>query len=208
MFPLGTVLLPGMALPLHVFEPRYRELMRRVIEREIEPRFGVVLIERGLEVGGGDVRVSSGTVASIVDLAASPDGRYALFTVGTERIGIHEWLPDDPYPRALVRAWPDEPAGDEETGGGPDLARTATHRLESLLTLASRLGWGRQVPEIEPGTDLTTVSYRLADAAPLGALDRLRLLEAPGATARLGLLTELLEEAETLVRFRLANEED
>ena len=84
MFPLGTVLFPYATLPLHVFEPRYRLMTRHVLDGDHE--FGVVLIERGSEVGGGDVRFDVGTVARVVQIAEVPDGRYALVTVGVRRI--------------------------------------------------------------------------------------------------------------------------
>ena len=86
MFPLGTVLVPGAMLPLHVFEPRYRALVADCIAGE--PEFGVVLIERGSEVGGGDARFDVGTRARIVQIAELPDGRYALSTVGLRRIRV------------------------------------------------------------------------------------------------------------------------
>ena len=86
MFPLGAVLFPSMVLPLHVFEPRYRASTRDCLAGD--RRFGVVLIERGSEVGGGDVRFSVGTVAQIVEAAELPDGRFALGTVGVERIRV------------------------------------------------------------------------------------------------------------------------
>ena len=70
-----------------------------------------MLIERGQEVGGGDVRFGMGTVARIVQTAELPDGRWLLDAVGTERIHVTEWLPDDPYPLAMVEAVVDEPAG-------------------------------------------------------------------------------------------------
>src|SRR5438270_10838595 len=73
MFPLGTVLLPFAHLPLHIFEPRYRALVKDCLAGDGE--FGVVLIERGHEVGGGDVRFGVGTVAHIVQTAELPDGR-------------------------------------------------------------------------------------------------------------------------------------
>ena len=80
MFPLGTVLFPHAVLPLHVFEPRYRVMMRRCIDGDGE--FGVVLIERGSEVGGGDARFDVGTIARIVQAAELDDGRFAIATVG------------------------------------------------------------------------------------------------------------------------------
>ena len=82
MFPLGTVLFPNAPLPLHVFEPRYRELTETCLRGD--GRFGVVLIERGREVGGGDSRFSVGTVARIVEAARTPDGRYLLATEGVQ----------------------------------------------------------------------------------------------------------------------------
>ena len=105
MFPLGTVLLPSAVLPLHVFEPRYRQLVRDCLDRDGE--FGVVLIERGNEVGGGDNRTSVGTVARLVEAVPFGDGRWALAAVGTRRIRVRRWLEDDPYPRAEVEAWDD-----------------------------------------------------------------------------------------------------
>src|SRR5436305_2067376 len=100
MFPLGMVLLPTGVLPLHVFEPRYRELVRVCLDGGRE--FAVVLIERGSEVGGGDVRVDVGTRARITDARELPDGRWYLLTVGTARLVVRRWLPDEPYPRAEV----------------------------------------------------------------------------------------------------------
>ena len=107
MFPLGTVLFPYAVLPLHVFEPRYRVMTRRCLDGDGE--FGVVLIERGSEVGGGDVRFDVGTIARIVQAAELPDGRFALATVGLRRFRVVRWLTDDPYPQAEVDLF-EEPA--------------------------------------------------------------------------------------------------
>jgi ATP-dependent Lon protease len=97
MFPLGTALLPGAVLPLHVFEPRYRQMVHDIVSDSVDaPEFGVVMIERGREVGGGDTRTRVGTVARVVDMRALPDGRYALVAVGAERLQVKAWLPDDP----------------------------------------------------------------------------------------------------------------
>ena len=101
MFPLGTVLFPELPLLLHVFEPRYRALVRDSLESDHE--FGVVLITRGSEVGGGDQRASVGTVARIEGARPLPDGRWVLATRGRQRINVLRWLPEDPYPCAMVR---------------------------------------------------------------------------------------------------------
>src|ERR1700712_2036566 len=98
MFPLGTVLFPHAALPLHLFEDRYRAMAETCLRGA--GLFGVVLIERGFEVGGGDQRFAVGTVARIVEAAQTPDGRYLLATVGTERLRVKKWLDDEPFPRA------------------------------------------------------------------------------------------------------------
>ncbi len=102
MFPLGTVLYPQAMLPLHVFEPRYRIMMRHCLDTDNE--FGVVLIERGSEVGGGDARFPVGTLARIVQASQLDDGRYAIASVGLQRIRVVQWMPEDPYPLAEVDA--------------------------------------------------------------------------------------------------------
>ena len=108
MFPLGTVLFPHSVLPLHVFEPRYRTLTERCLADD--STFGVVLIERGSEVGGGEVRFDVGTATRILQAGRLDDGRYVLVTVGERRVRVRRWLPDDPYPLAEVETLTDLPA--------------------------------------------------------------------------------------------------
>ena len=69
----------------------------------------MVLIAAGREVGGGDTRSDVGALAHITECADFGDGRYRLRCVMAERIRVLEWHPDDPYPRAAVEVWPDEP---------------------------------------------------------------------------------------------------
>ena len=142
MFPLSSVLLPTMLLPLHVFEDRYRVMVDDVLRRD-PPEFGVVLIERGSEVGGGDVRTTVGCTARVLDAERSTDGRWALLCVGEHRLRVHEWLTDDPYPRARTERWPDpDPQG-------PSDERDALRVLAALrrvVALGSELG-GPSLPE-------------------------------------------------------------
>ena len=105
MFPLGMVLLPGGVLPLHVFEPRYRQMVIDCLQQDGDPEFGQALITHGSEAGGGDERAMVGTVAQMVQIEALDESRYALVAVGTRRIRITEWLPDDPYPVAEIVDW-------------------------------------------------------------------------------------------------------
>ena len=117
MFPLGSVLLPSMILPLHVFEDRYRQMVDDVLAAE-EPEFGVALIERGSEVGGGDIRAMTACVARILEAGRTEDGRWALVTTGMRRIRIRYWLDDEPYPRAVVEDWPDDDTTVRRGGAG------------------------------------------------------------------------------------------
>jgi uncharacterized protein len=198
MFPLGTVLLPGAYLPLHVFEPRYRELVRVCLEGT--PEFGVALIERGSEVGGGDHRVDAACVARIVEATGLDDGRWAIGTVGVRRVRVVQWLPDAPYPRAEVEAWPD----DEPTTGAAARCQVVAAELRRTLALAAELG----IP-VPPATfaideDPWLASYQLAALAPLGPLDQLALLAASGPDERLEHLHRLLEEEAAVLASRLA----
>jgi Lon protease-like protein len=177
MFPLSTVLFPGALLPLHVFEARYRTMLAECLR--VEPHeFGVVLIARGPEVGGGDERTDVGTVARIEALSRTDDGRYALVARGTKRFRVAQWLPDDPYPEAVVEELADEPEGQRAE------AAAAVRRIEALL---SELGSPVPDPPATPDTPL----WELCSRVPVNTLDRQRLLEARDTTARVTLLVEL-----------------
>lgn len=198
MFPLGRVLFPGAVLPLHVFEPRYRDLVHHCLGGD--PRFGVVLIERGREVGGGDTRFSTGTIARIVQAAKLPDGRFALVTVGTARVQVIEWLPDDPYPRAIVGPRAEAPAArpPDELIGRVWGALTRVHALRAELGLAA-------APIDGPsGDDVTAISYEAAVRAPIGPLDAQELLELDDPVERLERLAVVLEQEAEILRFRLS----
>ena len=171
MFPLGTVLVPSAGLPLHVFEPRYRALVHDCLAGDKE--FGVVLIERGSEVGGDDVRTDAGTVARIVEAQELPDGRWAIVAVGVRRLRVAAWLPDDPYPIAEVEDWPDPMPGD----GFADALADCTALLRRALGLAA-----------EAGDAAAPATVELADDPVLAELpgDRRRAARAlrPAAAAR------------------------
>jgi Lon protease-like protein len=202
MFPLGSVLLPGSLLPLHVFEPRYRQLVRDCLDGE--PEFGVTLIERGWEVGGGDVRTSIGTVARILEVLQLPDGRYGLTTVGTRRVRVRAWLADDPYPRADVEDWPDEADSRPTTA---EIEAVAA-RVRRVLALAAELGDTAPPVTTEISDDPVLASYHLCALSPLGPADRQDLLAAPGPAERVDLLDQLLDGIDDVLRFRLTGGAD
>ena len=207
MFPLGTVLLPGAVLPLHVFEPRYRQLVIDCLADDTgDPEFGVALIARGWEVGGGDERSDVGTVARMVRVEALEGGRYAIVAVGTRRIRVNAWLPDDPYPIADVDDWPDD---DVDQPGLRERIDDLTSRLREVLGLAAQLG---EAPaDVDLGMisdDPLVASYHLTALAPVGPADTYRLLCAPTPAARLDGLDSALDDAEAMLRFRLGGAPD
>ncbi len=199
MFPLGMVLVPGAVVPLHVFEPRYRALVRDVLDGDGE--FGVVLIERGSEVGGDDLRSSSGTVARVISADELPDGRWAVVAVGDRRLRVTEWLADDPYPRAVVEDWPDESA--DRSDRSDDRYEAVVAQLRMALALASELGDPVPPVDTELPDEPAAGCYAVVALAPFGALDRQRMLATPGTAERLALLeAEMAAQIDTL-RARL-----
>lgn len=195
MFPLGSVLFPTVVLPLHVFEPRYRALVEDCEAGDGE--FGVVLIERGNEVGGGDVRTDVGTVARILQVERFDDGRSAVAAVGVRRIRVLEWLLDDPYPRAEVEDF------GEPDGPPPDL--TAVDPLfRRALALAAELGEAAAPLDVSLSDDPVLATFQLAALAPLGPADRQAVLATAAADDRAQLLGERLADAVELLQARLA----
>lgn len=190
MFPLGGVLFPYAYLPLHVFEERYRAMVRACMASD--QRFGVVLIERGSEVGGGDVRTSIGTVARIVDAVELDDGRWALAAVGEgERLWVSEWLDDAPYPRAdteLLADGPWAPAADAEL-----------ERAEAAVRKSIELRGGNAV---QLDDDKTKAQWQLAQLSPLGAYDRQRILATDDPAERMNRLADLTGEANAVLARR------
>ena len=195
MFPLGAVLLPHGLLPLHIFEPRYQQLLNHALEGD--NTFGVVLIARGSEVGGGEARTAVGTLARIQEHRRFDDGRAAVLTVGTHRIEVLEWLPDDPYPRARVADIidPDESPGDAE------LLSNARAALESLLVAAVQAGRLDRVPEVEWAAGTNEAIWQLAGLAPIGQLDRQDVLVEVEPTRRIERLAALIDDLHNDLRL-------
>ena len=199
MFPLGSVLLPSAGLPLHVFEPRYQALVRDCLAGDGE--FGVVLIARGSEVGGEDVRTDVGTVARIVESAELPDGRWAVMALGVRRIRVRRWLPDDPYPLAEVADWPDPDPGE----GYDDRLAIVMGRLRRALALATEAGDDAAPATIELSPDGVLAGYQMAAVAPIGPLDRQRVLAATSPGMRLEAVAQLLDDAIEVLEMRLGS---
>lgn len=196
MFPLGTVLFPHGLLPLHVFEDRYRALVRHCLDGD--GQLGIVLIERGSEVGGGDVRFGVGTRARILEALALEDGRWYLVLVGVDRIRVVRWLPEEPFPRAEVEVLADEGDGDASRRDDVEglLRRALAFKAELGEAAASATG------PLDPSPEVAV--WQAATMAPLGPADAQRVLEAPGAGERFRLLEEMLREEVAVLAHRVA----
>ncbi len=183
MFPLGSVLFPYLPLQLRVFEERYLIMLSRILADE-PAEFGVVLIERGQEVGGGEHRFGYGTVAQITQLAAS-DGFVGVLAQGERRVEVLDWLEEDPYPEAVVR---DIPELDWDDNLFP-LREEAELAVRRALALASEFTDQAWSPDIELSEDPTAAAWQLAGITPVGPLDQIALLR---ATTMEGLLSAVL----------------
>ncbi|MGV9713099.1 LON peptidase substrate-binding domain-containing protein [Gordonia sp. NPDC003424] len=202
MFPLGTALLPGEPLPLRIFEPRYRQMLTDCLGTSKDSgRFGVVLIARGSEVGGGDVRHEVGTFARIENLLRQPDGRASLTCTGTERFRVVEWLPDNPYPRAVTETLPDPVIGDAD--------RSALNELSiAIRALVDDVAAARDAPiDSLPTFDDDDLAehgvFGWAARLPIGPADRQRLLECATVAEQVALLREAVDGISDMIRFGL-----
>ena len=186
MFPLGSVLFPHMPLPLRVFEPRYLAMLADILKDD-PSEFGVVLIERGQEVGGGDVRVGIGTLARVSDLDTA-DEAVLMIAQGAARFEVREWLPDDPYPKALVQELP-EPEWDPALQPLLADAEALVRRVLKRLTDEELSPWPADVGLDE---DPAAAAWQLAAIAPLNALDQVELLRSDSYERLLTRLVDLV----------------
>jgi Lon protease-like protein len=199
MFPLSAVLYPHAQIPLHVFEPRYRALTRDCLAGDY--RFGVVLIERGSEVGGGDRRMQVGTRAVITKAAALSDGRWLLVVQGDVRIRVADWLDDDPYPLAMVEEWSAQIDTVEES-----LLQRAEQSVRRTRGLLSESGTTSALaPDTQFDDDPDVASWQLCSEAPLNMMDAHRVLSTSGTRERLEMLIELTEAMEQDLHRMLAS---
>lgn len=188
MFPLGSVLFPGAVLPLQVFEPRYRQMVEDIAAAD--NRFGVVLIRRGFEVGGGDERHDVGTIARVVRRGESEDGVILLLGLGEERIRVEAWLEDDPYPIAEVETLAE--SAEAVAAAGAITAADAARRR--LIAIAIEMGAVGHQLDLDLPADARQAAWALCAAAPIGAFDRQQLLETDDPVARMAVLEQLLVE--------------
>ena len=199
LFPLGTVLYPGLLLPLHIFEVRYRQLVHDLLEGPEPRRFGVIAIRKGRETGVDGISAlhEIGCTATLREVAEQEDGRFHLVSVGTQRFRVAS-LDDDsqPYLQGEVELL-DEEVGDEAAAG---LAAQAVQRgfRGYVEALASRESIEVTVPEL-PDEPLV-LSYLVAASMILDLPVRQQLLAEPDAVRRLGAERALLARETTMLR--------
>lgn len=206
MFPLQNAMLPGELLPLRIFEPRYCAMVQHCLDTD-QPLFGVVLIARGREVGGGETRHDVGVLARIAEYAETAPGRYQLRCETGERIRVTRWLDDDPYPQADVTIWQDEP--------GEPVDDTPIDELESrVIAVFERVAEARGAHLAPDALDLSggirgdaaQRLYAMASRIPMGAADKYAVLAAPTVRDRLAALSDAAESVIAMIEFQLSDE--
>ena len=210
MFPLGGVVLPGEALPLHVFEDRYQKLLADCLASPAGPRFGVVLIERGSEVRGrgghdaAEARRDVGVLTRIVGHRGLGPGRFQLDCIGERRIRVTRWLEESPYPLAEMEDWPDVNTGSPRLDV-TSLLEDITHlygRIDRLAELQDAVSPPSPKFEDLPA-DPGDLLYALATQVPMGQADRQAILDAPGMHERAAALSDAVAGVLAVVEFQL-----
>jgi len=198
LFPLGTVLFPGLVLPLHIFEDRYRQLVRDMLAKPEPREFGVIAIRHGRETGVDGVQdlYEVGCTAEIRQVEELDDGRFALVTVGAHRFRLKGLADPDPYLEADVDLLPDD-VGDEAAAA---LAIKPVQKafMDYLTALADQRAATFEVPELPDEPVL--LSYLVAAAIVVDMSDKQRLLAAPDAVRRLAADRELLSREIRMLR--------
>ena len=194
MFPLGSVLMPAMPLPLRIFEPRYLKLLGDLMASE-KPEFGVVLIERGDEVGGGEKRMALGTIASVINIGTTEEF-YGLESVGTQRFRVTNWLPDDPYPLAVIELVPDL-IWDERLLASKLKLETKVRQLLAFASEFTNLQFGAATALSD---DPMEACWQLAGILPIGELDQLDLLSSESTEELISRTNEIVSTADQTLR--------
>jgi hypothetical protein len=211
LFPLSTVLFPGMRLPLHIFEPRYRTMIKDLLDKPEPLRFGVIAIRKGREVGEENVPDESalhevGCVAAVRHVTPIEDGGYDLQAVGVERFRLLSLDRSKAYFQGEIERLPDETVTPDGPGNGNGVSGEATPVVqrvqagfrEYLNALADRGGGVINVAEL-PDEPLL-LSYVIGAAMIIDLPDRQSLLAAPDAIARLKAERALLTRETAMLR--------
>ena len=197
LFPLQTVLYPGLPIPLHVFEDRYRRMFQRVLSGE--RRFGVVAIVKGQEVGPAATYHPVGCLAEVAEVRQHADGRLDVVARGRSRFRIDGVTQAAPYIVAEVSELP------EATGEAAEQRTLKTGRLFARYVTTLLEMVGRQAEPVDLPDDPVAASYLVAAGLQVDLADKQRLLTIPSAAERLAAEAVLLRrELALLEHFRVA----
>jgi Lon protease-like protein len=192
LFPLNAVMFPGVVTPLHIFEERYRELIRELvgIESVFDRVFGVIAIREGYEVGDHGMQSAHrvGTLVQLTEVEPYDDGRFDIQVIGRQRLRVTESDSSGSFLRGEVELLPDTDEPDAVAEAQRTLATFEVYR-ETL----SELRGGPVLAGEMPG-DPAYLSYALASTCLLTLPQRQALLEAESAQERLGMLRRTLHE--------------
>jgi Lon protease-like protein len=198
LFPLGTVLYPGLLLPLHIFEDRYRQLVQELLDGPEPRHFGVIAIRKGRETGidGISALYDVGCTATLRRIAEHEDGRYDLVTVGTQRFRLASLEDSRPYLTGEVDLLGEE-TGEESAAALAARAVQAAFR-RYITALATRESVQVSMPELpdEP----VGLSYLVASSMILDLPARQALLAEPDALRRLTSERTMLAREVTMLR--------
>jgi Lon protease-like protein len=182
VFPLPLVLYPGLSVPLHVFEPRYRQLLEDV--GGVDGRFAIVLVEPDADDAEAARLHTVGCMARITEIEPLPDGRANIVVVGEERVRLLDWQEERPYATGAVQIL------DEDTGSA-SLAGLVRQRFAEYVDVLFGLVHMRP-PEIPDTAEACDLSYQVAGAMHLEAAEKQFLLRCPSTDERLSTLLQLL----------------
>ena len=200
LFPLTTVLFPGMRLPLHIFEERYRLLVAQLRAQPEPWRFGVIAIRRGREVGAHGITAlhEVGCVATVREITPQADGRFDLATVGTERFRLLRVDDSLPYSQGEIELLTDEAPADAGEAEAFAVNRVQAGFRAYLNALADRGGGVISVADLPDEPVL--LSYVVGAAMIIDLLERQSLLAAPTSLDRLRLERSLLVRETAMFR--------
>ncbi|MDE2481607.1 MAG: LON peptidase substrate-binding domain-containing protein [bacterium] len=205
LFPLNAVLFPGAVLNLHIFEPRYKQMINECLETG--EGFGVALIADGTEAGDPNVTPHEiGSIAEIVDVQTLPFGRYFISTIGRERFRIREIIAREPY--LLVDADViDDPAEPSVAREGGELLPAVRDLFDEYLAMLVEYSGQERGVEL-PDDDPTGTSYLIGDSLQVAEAVKQRLLEIDDTQSRLRAERDFLERLLPQLRRLLERRRD
>ena len=198
LFPLGAVLYPGMLLPLHIFEERYRQLVRDLLGRPDPRRFGVIAIRKGRETGVEGVHslYEIGCTATLRRVEEHPDGRFDIVTVGTQRFRLLALDQSLPYLQGEVEPLIEDPV---DAGAAAPLVRAVQVAFRAYLDALTE-GGGAVVRVEDLPDEAALLSFMVAAAMVIDLPERQGLLALPDTVQRLSAQRSLLARETAMLK--------